>query len=271
VRVHSLKRLDPPAALLVTAVSILLVGVAPCVEQTAQGASQIIRFDPDRLAIASVDFSAHRYDEARARQVLNAILDAARRLPGAESAALSSGLPTRSSAANTTAATPDTPASAMASGNHLELVASTPDIFRTLTVVILAGRAFTESDTERSPRVAIISEAVAAALFPDLNPIGHEIVVRYGGSRGAQRAADTCLIVGVASDTEAGGERGSGAVYLPFTQHYEPHMSVVVRADRPADLLPALRAAIARVDPELALTELGTGRTIIDRSFVMPK
>ena len=255
------------------AVSILLVAVAAlCVQQIGEAASQNVGLDLDRLAIASVDFRAQRYDEARGRQRLGAILEAARRLPGVESAALSSGLPIRSSAANTTVATPDTPAASISSGNYVELVAATPDIFKTLRVLILAGRAFVDADREGSPRVAIISESVAAALFPDMNPVGRQVVVRYGNYAGEpQQSPDTCVIVGVAGNTDAGAGRRGGAVYLPFAQHYEPRMSVVVYAERPADVLPALRTAITKVDPEIALTELGVGSAIVGGAGTMLK
>ena len=255
------------------AVSILLVAVAAlCVQQIGEAANQSVGFDLDRLAIASVDFRAQRYDEARGRQLLGAILDAARRLPGVESAALSSGLPIRSSAANTSVATPDTPATSISSGNYVALVAATPDIFRTLRVPILAGRMFVSSDSEGAPRVAIISESVAAALFPNLHPVGRQIIVRYGNYAGEpQQLPDTCVIVGVAGNAEAGSGRRGGAVYLPFAQHYEPRMSVVLHTERPADLLPALRTAITKVDPEIALTELGTGTAIVGGSEMMLK
>ena len=255
------------------AVSILLVVVAAlCVQQVAEAANQKTGFDLDRLAIASVDFSAQRYPEERGRRLLEAILDAARRLPGVESAALSSGLPVRSSAASTAVATPDTPATSISAGNYVELVAATPDIFSTLRVLILMGRAFVDADREGAPRVAIISEPVAAALFPNMNPVGRQVVVRYGNYAGEpQRPPDTCVIVGVAGNTDAGGGRRSGAVYLPFAQHYEPRMSVIVNAERPADLLPALRTAISRIDPELALTELGTASAIVGGAGVMLK
>ena len=255
------------------AVSILLVVVAAlCVQQVAEAANQKMGFDVDRLAVASVDFSAQRYPEERGRKVVDAMLDAARRLPGVEAAALSSGLPIRSSALSTSVATPDTPATSTSSGNYVELVASTPDIFRTLGVLILRGRAFVDADREGTPRVAIISESVAASLFPNRDPVGNEIIVRYGTYAGEpQQPVETCVVVGVAGNTDAGGGRRGGAVYLPFAQHYEPRMSIVVRTERPADLLPALRTAIARVDPELALTEFGTANTILGGSGVMLK
>ena len=255
------------------AVSILLVTVAAlCVQQVAEAANQKMGFDVDRLAVASVDFSAQRYPEERARQLLGAILDAARRLPGVESAALSSGLPVRSSAASTSVATPDTPATSISAGNYVELVAATPNIFSTLRVLILMGRTFADADREGAPRVAIISESVAAALFPNMNPVGRQVMVRYGTYAGEpQRPPDTCVIVGVAGNTDAGGGRRGGAVYLPFAQHYEPRMSVIVNAERPADLLPTLRIAIARVDPEIALTELATASSIVGGAGVMLK
>jgi predicted permease len=254
-------------------VSVLLVAVAAlCVEQIAAAAKQNLGFSPDRLALASMDFGAQRIDETRGRQLLDSILEAARRLPGVQSAALSSGLPIRSSAANTWVGTPDRPISASWFGHPVELVAATPDIFRTLGVPILRARRFTDQENAAngSPSVVVITEAVAAALYPNRDPIGHQITVRYDSYPGEpQRPAETRTIIGVAGNTDTGTSRPSAAMYVPFGQHYELRMSVIVRAERPADLLPALRATVAKVDPEIALTELGTGSAIVGSGIML--
>ena len=49
------------------------------------------------------------------------------------------------------------------------------DYFRTLAIPIVAGRAFDERDRARSPTVAIVSQAVARQLWPDMNPIGQQL------------------------------------------------------------------------------------------------
>src|SRR6185437_3239231 len=50
-----------------------------------------------------------------------------------------------------------------------------PGFFQMVGMRVLAGREFTWRDEERAPRVAIVSESLARALFPKQNPIGQVI------------------------------------------------------------------------------------------------
>lgn len=53
-----------------------------------------------------------------------------------------------------------------------------PGFFHTMGMRLIAGRGFTWRDDDESPRVAIISENLAQALFPNENPIGRSIDVQ---------------------------------------------------------------------------------------------
>lgn len=66
-----------------------------------------------------------------------------------------------------------------------------PGLFHTLGMHVLAGRGFTWRDDENSPRVAVISESLARALFRQENPIGRTIDV------GSDPAHQSLKIIGV--------------------------------------------------------------------------
>lgn len=257
------------------AVSVLLVAVAAlCVQQIALAADRDVGFDLDELAIASMDLRAQRYEDERGQQLLAATLDAVRRQPGVEEAALSSGLPVNSSVPMPSLTTPGQPLRADQQGIFVELLASTPEIFDTLGVRIVSGRAFTEYDREGTSRVAVISQIAATALFGSGDPVGREITAKYGRYSGEPESPpETWVVVGIASDTDAStiGERRSGVLYVPFAQHYEPRMSVVVRANHPEAVVPLLQATISRIDPDIALTEVGPASSISGSSNMMLK
>jgi predicted permease len=69
----------------------------------------------------------------------------------------------------------------------------TPGFFETIGTPILRGRQFTENDTAKSVKVAVINEAFARKFFPNENPIGR----RFGGSAADRREFE---IVGVSKD-----------------------------------------------------------------------
>jgi len=149
-----------------------------------------------------------------------------------------------------------------------------PEYFRTLRIPV-RGRGFTEADRARAPRVAIVDEALARACFPGEDPIGGRILVL------ASRPDDVPFeIVGVAGEIrhESLGEAPQPTVYVPHAQMVEhgfrpPRSAVVtVRAEgNPLDLAAALRREVARLDPELALSELGSLDALRRASVARPR
>ena len=150
----------------------------------------------------------------------------------------------------------------------LRLVA-TPGYFAAAGIRRVAGRWFVEADGAGSPRVAIISEGVASLLgLQPENIVNRRLLV---GTQSVE-------VVGVAGNVRLWGpERESyvAAVYLPFTQEAASQMHVVIKAKAdPRPLVPAIRAATARVDPALPLYKIRTfdeirAALLADRRFAM--
>jgi putative ABC transport system permease protein len=137
----------------------------------------------------------------------------------------------------------------------------TPDFFRVLQIPLLRGRYFSDGDSANSPRVAIINETTARTHWPHYDPLGKRF--KFGNPD-----SDTpwLTVVGVVGDTRRAG------IDLPvFTESYEPHtqdpgsMTVLVRTDGdPSQLVPALRAAVRKLDPDLALARVAPLDVLID-------
>ncbi len=134
------------------------------------------------------------------------------------------------------------------------------DYFRTLRAKLVRGRYFTDGDVASKTKVVIINQALVRRYFPAQDPIG-------------QRFGDTSLspnsikeIVGIVDDIKEGQLDSEiwPAVYYPFDQSSDTSFSLVVRTsqDDPA-VLPALRAAITRIDPAI-----GTARGAIMRERI---
>jgi hypothetical protein len=58
--------------------------------------------------------------------------------------------------------------------------AVSPDYLETMGVRLLRGRFVLETDTATAPRVAVIDENLARALWPGSDPLGHEVHVALG-------------------------------------------------------------------------------------------
>jgi putative ABC transport system permease protein len=97
-----------------------------------------------------------------------------------------------------------------------------PDYFRVLRVPLIAGRAFTDADDDRAPRVVVISESLAAKLWPRQSAIGKRVWMEDfdGPPKDAPDATDWVTVVGVVGDAIHGSIKLTppAAVYYPLNQ-----------------------------------------------------
>ena len=125
----------------------------------------------------------------------------------------------------------------------------TPDYFRAVGIPILAGRAFDEGDRMGAPDRVIISNGLATALFPNVDPLGQQL--RTGGR--------TSTVIGVVPDVAATVEgRPAPYVYHAHAQfagdrNWALFETVATRGARPVEIVPALRRVLADLDPLLVL------------------
>jgi ABC-type lipoprotein release transport system permease subunit len=116
-----------------------------------------------------------------------------------------------------------------------------------LGVRLQAGRDFTPLDGAAAPLVMIVSDSLAARLWPGKSAVGQR--ARSGGASGPE-----ITVVGVVADAKFAsvGEVTGRRVYLPLKQRYRDWETLVVHTrDTPAGTLSRLRDVIAAVDPSL--------------------
>ena len=125
----------------------------------------------------------------------------------------------------------------------------TPGYFAALGTPMRMGRNLGDADTSTSPLVAVVSESFVRQHWPDENPLGRVFTIGL-----AER-----MVVGVVGDVKVRGlERDSEPqAYLPAAQQpdgglafYRPQDLVVRSSVPPETLVPAVRAIVARADPE---------------------
>jgi hypothetical protein len=118
----------------------------------------------------------------------------------------------------------------------------------------MRGRVFTEADHLSAPRVVIVSEAFADRAWPGRDPLGERI---HRPNTAQQPISESMTVVGVVADTrQTLTDLDPMELYVPHAQRPIAATSLLVRTARDAlPMLPSLRAAVSRVDPELALFE----------------
>ncbi|MGC2298243.1 MAG: FtsX-like permease family protein, partial [Acidobacteriaceae bacterium] len=137
--------------------------------------------------------------------------------------------------------------------------------FATFRIPIVAGRSFAPTDTETSPKVAVINQALAKQFFPNENPIGKSFA-----TSGAKDEKLIYQIAGVSADTHYGSLRELPApvFYLEYRQSpdidWGMTFAVKTRTARAA-ITPSLRRAVQSVDPNLPLVDVRTQQEQIDQ------
>ena len=137
--------------------------------------------------------------------------------------------------------------------------------FEMLGTPVLRGRTFNNTDVAEGAPVAVVTQQLAHDLSGDKDPIGQQIASCVSGNpdKPAWRT-----VVGVVGDTRARGRASEPPreLYMPAAQWPANNsMAYLVRGAVPvASLTPAIRRAVASVDPLLALS----GRPItMDEAF----
>ncbi len=140
--------------------------------------------------------------------------------------------------------------------------------FDTLGIPIVAGRAFGVDDTVTSPKVAVINQRLAAARFPNQNPIGKRVSVGVYAGYGAVLTAGPIEIVGVCGDTLYGDLHGAPPpqLFIPYVQQTQVRrLTYQIRTlTKPETIVPALRRVVHAADPALPLVNVRTQQDQID-------
>jgi predicted permease len=135
-----------------------------------------------------------------------------------------------------------------------------PEHFATLGIPLLRGRIFTGEDRAGGRRVAIINRLAADRFFPNEDPIGQR--VWFGGGSNFDRPDSAAEIVGIVGNVayQSLDERPvQPDFYTPYRQFTYASRAVLVRSlGDPAALVPAMRRAVRRANPGLALYEVRT-------------
>ena len=223
--------------------------------------------DVDPLGVAMIDFRTVRWDESRARRSLERVIEQTRREPGVQAVAVSTGLPFGTQIPPVAeVSTTDTPLTGRRDHDGGLLIAGSPDFFRAAGIGILRGRGFTERDEAAASPVIVVSESLAKKMFGTVDAVGRELLLRvdFRGLK-PEQPVKTATIVGIAEDTDTTHffSRSGHTLYAPFAQEYQSSVTLVARGSTETTGLGALRAAVRKVEPDLAIERAGTGRAML--------
>jgi len=142
------------------------------------------------------------------------------------------------------------------------------DYFTAMGIPLVQGRGFGPQDTNKSQKVAVITELMAQRFFPNSSPLGK----RFGID--GLESSEKIEVVGVVKDAKVLSltEAFQPMAYYPHSQSPGALGNFVVRFSRPADsVVPQVRQTIKQVNRNLPIDDVVSLSDHIGRSLVQQK
>jgi predicted permease len=192
-------------------------------------------------------------------------------VPGVLDAAVSVGLPLEGANIGmpfTIAGQPDFSDPSQRPGAAFDMI--TPDYFKTYSIPVLRGRAFTDRDNAASVHVAMVNKKFADKFFAGKDPLRQRVNVEQL-IPGVTKLGPyiSWQIVGVFNNVRAGSFRNDfPEIMIPFAQIPWPNASIGVHTTGdPAAVFRSIAAAVHSVDPQIALAEPHTLEEVKNRNL----
>lgn len=206
---------------------VLLVGAGLMVKGFRTLTTKDMGFDRNHVLTFHVVLPDAKYrDKDRIRGYYEQVLRNIQALPGVESAACVTSLPSGWTWNWTEFTAEGRPPAAPGERPSVISQIVTPGLFPALRVPLRQGRLLSDRDGPNAPPVAVISETMAHQNWPDQNPLGKHI--QMGRPEAAQPLRTIVGVVGEVQPVPLDHDPAPTA-YIPFAQQPESATAFVVR------------------------------------------
>jgi putative ABC transport system permease protein len=188
---------------------ILLVGAGLFVRSLDRARAMHLGYDAEPVLMVHPELRGFAMDSSAEVQYYDRLLQTAQAIPGVESAAR---VNTRPFSTNMELLYVDGIDSVQKLGRFVIQLA-TPEYFQVMGTRILRGRPFTAADGDRAPRVTVVSESMAGALWPGKAAIGRCIRI-------SADSMPCTTVIGIAEDAAYNNltDEKRFTHYLPLAQ-----------------------------------------------------
>jgi predicted permease len=218
----------------------------------------------ENLLLVQLDLFPLGYDPARGAVFHDALRESAAALPGVTRAALARRIPLGFGGSSSTSLEVDGYTPRAEEDVNVAFNNVSPGYFETMGIPMRAGRTIDARDRANAPPTVVVNETFARRYLAGRDPLASRI--RYNREWRA--------IVGVAADGKyrSLSEPPTPYFYLPLAQVWRPQAVLHLRTTGdPLAVLPAVRAAMARLDPNLPISEVQTGAQHMDEALIAPR
>jgi predicted permease len=222
-------------------------------------------FTTQGVLTASTEVPQSYRTEGDLRNLMNRALDSVRRLPGVAAAGATTTIPFGNNENDSVIMAEGyamKPGESFIAPHYLTV---TPGYFQAMKIALIRGRYFDDRDNENAPRVVIVDQRLARYFWPNRDPIGQRMYTSANLEDPYKPGANThwYQVVGVVGNVRlvdlAGTGSAYGTYYFPYAQAPSRDYTFAVRSSAgAAAVVPALRTAMAQIDPDLPLSDVRT-------------
>lgn len=242
---------------------VLLVSAGLLVRSMRSALQTTAGFRSRGVLLASLDLGIQGYSEAQGQAFYRRLLEGLRQSPGVLSASLSQTAPASPFDSKISVFYPgQAPPPEQRAGRIFDLGVRTdfnpvsPRYFESLSIPLVRGRDFQDSDDASAPDVCILSQSLASRLWPDGDAVGRWL--DWPPDNGAMRHLQ---VVGVVGDVRHRSplEPAPLMLYVPIQQQYDARATILLRYRGEASAAEqALVGAVAALDPSVPVFSLRT-------------
>src|SRR6478736_264941 len=237
------------------ALSLMLVVTALLFLRSLDKAARVDPgFSTANIDIATVDVSLSGYREQLAVELSSRFLERVRAVPGVRSAAAARMIPLQGSGFGLgSLRAPGIEGPGRDGTFDAEWDIVSPDYFSTISMAIVDGRAFNDTDRAGAPFAAIINETLARQIWPGQSALGRTLVQDMGDNE-----SRPLQIVGIARDAKYRYISSPNApfIYVPLAQQPTSELELYVRHDPGREVAREIRAAVTEVEPTVPVLML---------------
>jgi predicted permease len=213
-------------------------------------------FEPRGVVNFTMDPTEVGYDEEQGRAFYKTLLERVRAIPGVESATTAAATPMGYVGGNDLVDVDGYQPPPGEGKSPLVYNVVSPHYLETMKIPLMRGRTIDERDTQTSPYVAVVNEAMVRKFWNNTDPIGRYFKI-------GSELQHSIQVVGVVKDTHV--QSITGAInpyfYLPFEQHYSGNslQSLQVRTSvAPATMIPQVEHVIESLSPSMPVFDVQT-------------
>ena len=225
-------------------------------------------FQPEHLLTMRIFTSPSRYaDDLKRSAYFKQLLTELRNIPGVRAASSTQFLPLTEMTSGSCFALVGGPTLTPAEAPSSQFLIVGTNYFRAMNIPLLKGRDFEERDSFSSEPVAIVNHAFAHRYFAGQDALGKQLRVCWTTEKPVE-------IIGVAADSRQADLQAAPEPTI-FLSNFQAPMyfaTFVLRAEGdPRQIAHPAEEAIHRVDPDQAISDVQSMRTVVNDSVASPR